>query len=182
MGAAISLGKGVITLLSHKWKLNTKRSTEAELLGLDETLSRILWTNYFIIAQGYPIDECQVYQDKQSDMLLEINGKDSSGSRTHHMNIKYFFLMDRIQNGELVIKYCPTKEMTSYYFTKPLQGHSFQKFWVAIINVYENIPDAAMADELAFAKEAHLPQDFVGACEKNMLKLVGWEQLTEAVA
>jgi len=39
-----------------------------------------------------------------------------------HMNIKYFFIKDRVDKGEITIKFCPTEEMVADHFTKPLQG------------------------------------------------------------
>ena len=44
------------------------------------------------------------------------------------MNIRYFFITDRVKSGELVIRYCPTGEMLADHFTKPLQGEAFYKF------------------------------------------------------
>ena len=44
------------------------------------------------------------------------------------INIRYFFLMDEVEKGNMNIKYCPTKEMVADYFTKPLQGAQFEKF------------------------------------------------------
>ncbi len=46
-------------------------STEAEVVGVDDASSQILWTNYFIKAQGYYIDNTLVCQDNQSAILLE---------------------------------------------------------------------------------------------------------------
>ena len=75
-----------------------------------------------------------VYQDNQSAVLLEKNGKASSSRRTRHINIRYFFVTDRVSKGEMVIKYCPTKEMLADFFTKPLQGTPFRKFRDTIMN------------------------------------------------
>ena len=75
-----------------------------------------------------------VFQDNQSAMLLEKNGKASSSRRTRHINIRYFFVTDRVAKGEVVIKYCPTKEMLADFFTKPLQGTPFRKFRDTIMN------------------------------------------------
>mmetsp|Transcript_13263 Transcript_13263/g.28116 ORF Transcript_13263/g.28116 Transcript_13263/m.28116 type:complete len:106 (+) Transcript_13263:1938-2255(+) len=86
-GAVLSLGKGGVISVSRKQRLNTKSSTEAEVVGVDDASSQILWTNYSIKAQGYQINETLVYQDNQSAILLEKNGKQSSGKRTRHMNI-----------------------------------------------------------------------------------------------
>ena len=61
-------------------------------------------------------------------MLLEQNGKWSSGKRTKHMNIRYFFVMDKIKNKEISLKHCGTESMIADYFTKPLQGKKFIEF------------------------------------------------------
>jgi hypothetical protein len=45
-------------------------------------------------AQGYKVNENIVYQDNQSAILLERNGKASSSKRTKHINIRYFFVTD----------------------------------------------------------------------------------------
>ena len=44
MGVLMTLGQGAITSFSCKQKLNAKSSTEAELIGIDEAMSQILWT------------------------------------------------------------------------------------------------------------------------------------------
>jgi hypothetical protein len=46
-------------------------------------------------AQGYKVIESIVYQDNQSAILLERNGKASSSKRKKHINIRYFFVTDR---------------------------------------------------------------------------------------
>ena len=60
--------------------------------------------------------------------MLEKNGKESSSQRTRAINIQYFFITDQAERGMLGIKYCPTKDMTGDYMTKPLQGALFKKF------------------------------------------------------
>ena len=86
-------------------------------------------------AQGYNIDDNILAQDNQSSMLLENNGRASSSKRTRHVNIRYFFVTDRIQNKELSVKYCPTGDMLADFFTKPLQGALFKKFRDLIMNI-----------------------------------------------
>ena len=122
-GAIMSMGKGAIYASSTRQKINTRSSTEAELVGVNDTMPQIVWTRNFLQAQGYNLDPSEVYQDNQSAMLLEKNGKASSGRRTRHINIRYFFVTDRVAKGEMVIKYCPTKEMLADFLTKPLQVH-----------------------------------------------------------
>ena len=123
----MSLGRGVIYGTSKKQKLNTKSSTESELVGTDDVSPQMLWTLYFLEAQGYNIEDNLLFQDNKSSVLLETNGRGSSGKRTRHINIRYFFIADRVKSGEIKIQYCPTGIMLADYFTKPLQGIQFKK-------------------------------------------------------
>jgi hypothetical protein len=73
-GATMSLGKGSIYSASKRQKLNTKSSTEAELVGVDDVMAQVLWTRYFLEVHSYKIRNNKVFQDNQSTMLLENNG------------------------------------------------------------------------------------------------------------
>ena len=68
------MGRGSIFSFSTKQKINTRSSTEAELVGVNDTMGLVLWTHLFLEAQGYEIDDNIVYQDNESTMLLAING------------------------------------------------------------------------------------------------------------
>jgi hypothetical protein len=82
-----------------------------------------------------------VCQDNQSAILLERNGRASSGRRTRHVNIRYFFVTDRVKNGELRIEYCcPTGDMWGDFFTKPLQESAFKRQRAQIMNLPEELP------------------------------------------
>jgi hypothetical protein len=51
------------------------------------------------------------------------------------MNIRYFFVKDRVASKELKVEYCPTGEMVADYFTKPLQGQLFRRLRDIILNI-----------------------------------------------
>jgi hypothetical protein len=127
-GGAMSYGRGVPISISRKQKLNTRSSTEAELVGVDDVSTMILWTKLFLEEQGYRVPCNIVYQDNKSAILLETNGKRSSSKRTRAINIRYFFIADQAVKGNVEIKYCPTNLMIGDFFTKPLQGKKFEFF------------------------------------------------------
>jgi hypothetical protein len=130
----MSMGTGAVYSSSTKQKLNTKSSTEAELVGLDDVLPQALWTKYFMEAQGYGVSTI-LNQDNQSTIKLSENGKALSGKGTRHINIRCFFIADRIARKEVAIQHCPTKETVADCFTKPLQGELFYKFRDQIMGV-----------------------------------------------
>ena len=138
-GGGLSLGRGFPIVSSVKQKLNTRSSTESEIVAVDDCMPAICWTRYFLEAQGYGVFENIVYQDNQSAILLEKNGRASSSKRTKHINIRYFFVTDRINKKEMTVEWCPTGQMVADFMTKPVQGSLFQKFRDIIMGV-DNIP------------------------------------------
>jgi hypothetical protein len=43
--------------------------------------------------------------------------------KSKHIDIKYHFNREKVESGEVDLKYCPTKEMTADVMTKPLSSH-----------------------------------------------------------
>ena len=134
-GAIHSLGRGAISSISTKQKVNSRLSTEAELIGIDDVISKILWSKRFIEAQGFELESNIVYRDNTSSMKLEENGRASASKRTRHFNIRLFHVTDLIQRKELTIKYCRTEDMIADYHTKPLVGEAFEKMRKQIMNI-----------------------------------------------
>ena len=67
-----------------------------------------------------------IEQDNTSAIQLERNGWKSSSKRTKHINVRYFYITDRLKAGDISrIIYKPTGDMESDYLTKALQGKSF---------------------------------------------------------
>jgi hypothetical protein len=121
-GGGLSLGRGFPIVSSTKQKPNTRSSTETEIVGANEFMPAICWTHYFMKAQGYGVKDNVLFQDNNSSILLEKNGKASSSKRTRHINIRYFFITNRVSKEELSVAWCPTGDMIGDYVTKPLQG------------------------------------------------------------
>jgi hypothetical protein len=127
-GGVISFGTGAVMSKSSKQKLNTKSSTEAELVGASDYLPYAIWATNFLEAQGYVLKENVFYQDNQSTIRFEKNGRKSCGPNSRHIDIRYFFIKDRLGLGNIDVEYCPTEQMLADFFTKPLQGSLFRKF------------------------------------------------------
>ena len=164
----MTFGKGAVMSISTKQKINTKSSTEAALVGVDDALPFNIWSYYFLQwqglhKQGYNPEEIKamtkydvkpanddrfkvkylghnnvLYQDNTSSIKLENNGKASSTKRTRHIHIRYFVITDKIKRGDVMVEYCPTKEMIADFFTKPLQGSLFRYFRNLIMGVTDS--------------------------------------------
>ena len=77
-GMMMTLEAGASMSMSKSHKLNTKISSKAELVGVYDALPDILWSKYFIKAQGHVIDHNILLQDNKPTILLATNGTMSS--------------------------------------------------------------------------------------------------------
>lgn len=126
-GIAIRLGNATIYVKSGKQKIVTRSSTEAELVGISDSLSQVLWTREYLISAGIYIGPAVVYQDNQSTIYLANKGR-STSERSRHIKIRYFFVAHYITTNEIKLEYLPTGQMIADILTKPLHGTLFKTF------------------------------------------------------
>ena len=100
-GCTLTMGRGCPISTSTKHKLNTKSFTVSELVAVDDMIPQILWAQLFMMAQGIEIEDNILYQDNKSAILLAENGRESSSKRTKHIEIRYYYVADRIAKGRL---------------------------------------------------------------------------------
>jgi hypothetical protein len=123
-GCAVMVGVGTVSVTSSKQHIVTKSSTEAEIVALSDCSNPGIHLRNFLMEQGYEVTPCEIMQDNTSTMALIRRGSPgASGSR--HINIRYFWLKDRVDQGEVTIHHMPTERMVANVLTKPVQGAQF---------------------------------------------------------
>ena len=125
-GMCITLGVGNFISSSKVQKLNSKSSTEAEIVAVSDGMNIPLWLGDFINHQGYGQHPIRLEQDNQSCITLLKKGR-STAETTRFIEIRKFWISDYIRIKAVDIVYVPTDDMTSDYFTKPVQGAVFTK-------------------------------------------------------
>ena len=133
-GMVITLGQGALACKSNKQKLVSKSSTVAEIIAISDGIDDTMWCQEFMRAQGYEMKPAVLHQDNQSAIVLAEKGR-LNHQKTRHVNIRYFGIIDLVERKEVNIVYTPTEEMIADFFTKPLQGMSFNKARSAIMNL-----------------------------------------------
>jgi hypothetical protein len=91
-------------------------------------LNGIIWTQNFLKGQGFQVNNNIVFQDNQSAMLLEQNGRMSSSWRIHHLDIRYFFVTDQVNKKCLRVEYCPTNDMKLISSQSLCRAANFEHF------------------------------------------------------
>ena len=133
-GVCISIGSGFFYVSSTKQKLVSKSSTEAELIGVSDGLSQVIWVRNFLRAQGHDTGPAVLWQDNKSTLALIEKGR-STSSRTKHISIRYFFVTDRVKSGRVTLQYKPTDQMVADLLTKPVQGELFRYLRGVLLNL-----------------------------------------------
>jgi hypothetical protein len=143
-GAGMTMGEGAIISSSNKQKINTKSACESELVGIDDVIPTMLWSLYFIQAQGIDTKRIRLYQDNKSTILLANHGQMSSSKRTKHIKAKFFFIADRVSAGEIAIEHMPTEDVWIDGNTKPNEGRRFRVDRSKIMNCPIDVPDETL--------------------------------------
>ena len=137
-GLFMSFGHGAYLSASLKQKTNTMSYTETEKVEIADGMPNNMWVLYFTRAKGKEVKDKFLNEDNTSAISLAKNGNRSSVKMTKHINIRYFFVADKIKQGEVTIIHLPIKEMISEDFTKPLHGSLFQYFRYLIMGISMN--------------------------------------------
>ena len=70
-GACLTLGHGSILYISVKKNINTKSSTEAELVGVDDAMTFVMWMKHFFESQVRSVDMDSALKPLGSDVTIE---------------------------------------------------------------------------------------------------------------
>lgn len=139
-GIVVMMGKdnGPILAISKKQKLPTRSSCESELVTLDLALNHLLWFSMLMEFLGYPQRPIPMYQDNKSTIHMCEAG-DLPPNRLKHMACRTAHIKSKIQDGRIVLVYCPTAEMLADVLTKPLKGAQFKQMTKLLVNAPDYI-------------------------------------------
>ena len=124
-GSVVVIGEvGPVHCRSGKQSIVSKSSTEAELIALSDSANQGIFMRNFLLGQGHDVGPVIIYQDNMSCIAMMARGR-SGNERTRHIDIRYFWLKERVDSGEAVIRHMGTASMYANLLTKPLQGAQF---------------------------------------------------------
>jgi hypothetical protein len=104
------------------------------MVATSDSCSQAFHVRNFIVAQGHDDKPAEILQDNLSCMALLKKGR-STAMRTRHIKIRYFWVTDRLKQGEGVMLHVSTEDMgPANILTKPVQGAQFVKERQALTN------------------------------------------------
>jgi hypothetical protein len=103
-------------------------SCEAEYMALKEAIKEFVWlSNLFDEINSLKTSNSKVLlTDNQS--AIDLSKNPEYHARSKHIDIQYHYVREVVQNGQVTLKYVPTKENVADVFTKPLSPAIFNRF------------------------------------------------------
>jgi hypothetical protein len=123
-GYCYMIGSSLITWRVVKQTCTALSTAESELVALTRTVQEGLWLMRLCRALGMKEEPITIYEDNQAAIILAKDNKFSE--RTKHMDVRYFFVRHKVQDGTVKVHYISTKDQLADFFTKPLGKILFQ--------------------------------------------------------
>lgn len=125
-GHVIMLSNGPVTWCSHKQSVVATSTTEAEYIAAAECTKELQYLKTLISELTGKAHQATLNVDNQSSIKLIKSGQ--LNRRSKHINVRYFFISEALDNGIFSLEYCPSDEQLADILTKPLQNIKFTKF------------------------------------------------------
>jgi len=115
---------GKLVSWQSKKQTSTAISTaEAEYVAAAACTSQIIWIQHQLRDYGYQMKRTPLFCDSNS--AIRICHNPVQHSKTKHIALRYHFIKDHIQEGNIEIHFVPTKQQFADIFTKALAEREF---------------------------------------------------------
>src|SRR4051812_12745532 len=117
---------GVISWSSKRQATVILSSTEAEYIALTQATKEAIWLWTFLNELGFHSnDATTIFEDNQSAITLAKNLVHQA--RTKHIDIRYHYIREILEFGDIRLEYIHTSNMVADALTKPLPRPAFEK-------------------------------------------------------
>lgn len=124
-GYMFQIGGTAVTWQSRKQSCVALSTAEAEYVSLAGAAQEAVWLRQLIKDLTKKCEPVKIFEDNQSAIAIARNPQ--FHGRMKHINIKYHFVRECVNNNEIVLKYCRTDEMVADMLTKALGKIKFEK-------------------------------------------------------
>lgn len=135
-GLVFKLGGSTITWESRKQQTVALSSTEAEYLALSDGAKEGKYIKALLLELIGKNEPVVIYNDNQSAQKLSENH--ILNKRTKHIDIRYHFVREAVEEGSILLRYLPTEDMIADIMTKSLSGPKHTKYLTLLGLKYED--------------------------------------------
>jgi transposase InsO family protein len=124
-GWVAKLNGDPVSWSSKKQRVVALSTCEAELYAEAAAIQEVLWLRGLMEELGLITQTgSTVFGDNQSAIAVSANGV--KGERTKHVDVKYHFVTETVERGEVKLRWVPTTQQQADIFTKALAAPVFE--------------------------------------------------------
>ncbi|KAJ9552836.1 hypothetical protein OSB04_016881 [Centaurea solstitialis] len=116
-GACQFLGDKLVSWSSRKQNCVSLSTAEAEYVAASCCCSQVLWMKTQLADFGYTMQRIPIYCDSKS--AIQITANPVQHSRTKHIDIRYHFIKDHVEKGNVELYFVESDYQLADLFTKP---------------------------------------------------------------
>ncbi|KAK8944151.1 hypothetical protein KSP39_PZI008078 [Platanthera zijinensis] len=129
-GTCQFLGGRLISWSSKKQTSVAISTAESEYVAAGSCCAQLLWMQHQLKDYGIQVSRTPLLCDSKS--AISIANNPVSHSRTKHIEIKYHFLREHVEKGDILLEFVKTDYQIADVFTKPLDETKFNKFKIEL--------------------------------------------------
>ena len=130
-GNVFLLGGAAITWASKKQNSVALPTVEAEYMALSVATQEAIWLRQLQEELGMKdAGPTLIYEDNQGAISMAKNPV--FHKRTKHIQIRYHFVREAVEDEVITLEYCRTSEMLADSFTKSLPREQFERLRIGI--------------------------------------------------
>ena len=122
-GTCHFLGTSLISWSSRKQSSVAQSTAEAEYVAAASSCSQVLWILSTLRDYGLSLGSVPLFCDNTS--AINIAKNPVQHSRTKHIDIRYHFLRDHVEKGDVVLHFVESEQQVADIFTKALDSSRF---------------------------------------------------------
>lgn len=122
---------GLVSWSSKKQSTIATATSEAELYAAFECTKDLLYLKNLILEITGNDLKADLFVDNTTT-IKQI--KDGVMKRSKHVEIKYYFVHEKVEEGQISVHYCPTDEQIGDILTKPLGNTKFEYFKAKLVS------------------------------------------------
>jgi hypothetical protein len=137
-GYLVRINNNTVSWSAKKQNTISLSSAEAEYMAIASAAQEAIWTRQFLTElfhltlDTHNLYSCTILTDNTS--AAQIAKHDVSHDRTKHIDIRYHFIRDYLQDGWFDLRWVPTDDQLADIFTKVLPINRFESLVDSILN------------------------------------------------
>ena len=124
LGGCFYVGNNLVFQMSKKQNSISLSTAKVEYIAAVNCYTQLLWMQKLLSNYGIHQEHLTIYCDNTN--AINISKNPVQNSRTKHIEIRYHFIHELVDDGTLTLEFIHTDDQKANLFTKPLDSKWFE--------------------------------------------------------